>query len=161
MNSGELRVDRVLVRVLGLFAWVGLLGLMESGSLVQAEELTPAKRGYENLRTHAYLPPDLDDDVFNALWTVWSEPERGTAEAADPAERRNLTFSYYGLMSVPGEGGQPTTPLGYIVDPQGNWSMNCLACHGGKVAGKVIPGLPNSHTALQTLSEDIRAVKIQ
>ena len=160
MNSGELRVDRVLVRVLGLFAWVGLLGLMESGSLVQAEELTPAKRGYENLRTHAYLPPDLDDDVFNALWTVWSEPERGTAEAADPAERRNLTFSYYGLMSVPGEGGQPTTPLGYIVDPQGNWSMNCLACHGGKVAGKVIPGLPNSHTALQTLSEDIRRPRV-
>ena len=160
-NFGEFRADRVFVRVLVLFALIGLWGSMESGSLARAEELTPAARGYENLRTHAYLPPDLDDEVFNALWTVWSEPERGAAEGADPAERRKLTFSYYGLMSVPGEGGQPTTPLGYIVDPQGNWSMNCLACHGGKVAGKVIPGLPNSHTALQTLSEDIRAVKIQ
>jgi mono/diheme cytochrome c family protein len=38
--------------------------------------------------------------------------------------------------------------------------MNCFACHGGKVAGQVIPGLPNSHYALQTLTEEIRPTKL-
>ena len=37
--------------------------------------------------------------------------------------------------------------------------MNCLACHQGKVAGRVIPGLPNSLFDLESLTEDTRAVK--
>jgi mono/diheme cytochrome c family protein len=39
--------------------------------------------------------------------------------------------------------------------------MNCLACHGGKVAGKVVPGLPNSLYALQTLTDDVRTTKLR
>ncbi len=39
--------------------------------------------------------------------------------------------------------------------------MNCLACHQGKVAGRVIPGAPNSLYALETLTEDIRATKLR
>ncbi len=119
-----------------------------------------ATRGLEVLRTHQFLPPDFDNEVFVNLWTVWPEPDHATAESADANMRRQLTFSYYGLMQAPDDlnGSQPA--LGYATDDNGNWSMNCLACHGGKVAGKVIPGLPNSHTALQTLAEDVRAVKI-
>ena len=37
--------------------------------------------------------------------------------------------------------------------------MNCLACHQGQVAGRVIPGLPNSLFDLETLTEDVRATK--
>ena len=33
-------------------------------------------------------------------------------------------------------------------------SENCFACHGGQVEGKVIPGLPNSRYALQTLTDE-------
>src|SRR5690606_20395025 len=33
------------------------------------------------------------------------------------------------------------------------------SCHGGKVAGKVIPGLPNSHIALETLFQEIVEAK--
>lgn len=129
-------------------------------NLSSAEMVLSAARGYENLRTHAYLPPDLDDEVFSELWKVWTEPERSAAEAANPRDRRRLTFSYYGLIADPNDGDGTRSAIGYIVDQRGDWTMNCLACHGGKVAGRVIPGLPNSHTALQTLSDDIRAIKI-
>jgi hypothetical protein len=47
------------------------------------------------------------------------------------------------------------------VDGDGNWTMNCFACHGGQVGGEVIPGLPNSNYALQTLTEEIRATKLR
>ena len=126
-----------------------------------ADGLSPIQRGYANLRTHQYLPPDFDDDVFDSLWTVWPEPERQNAESADVRKRRELTFSYYGLIPDPDDFDGTKTALGYVADGQGNWVMNCLACHGGKVAGRIIPGLPNSHTALQTLSEDVRTVKIR
>lgn len=117
--------------------------------------------GYAILRTHAYLPPDFDEETFSALWTVWPEPERSHAEAATPQERRKLALSYYGLMRDPADvdGTQPA--LGYLSNGKSGWVMTCLACHGGKVEGKVIPGLPNSHYALQTLTEDVRLVKLQ
>ncbi len=131
-----------------------------------AEEQSPAARGYAALRTHQFLPPDFDEEVLTNLWTVWSEPERSAAENADAATRRQLTFSYYGLMPEaaavdPSSKPQKSKPLGYVVNELGLWTMNCLACHGGKVAGRVIPGLPNSHVALQTLTEDVRLVKLQ
>ncbi len=137
------------------------LGLSLAASTVLAETpTTSAIRGYENLRTHQYLPPDFDDGVFEALWTVWPEPDRSEAAKADAATRRKLIFSYYGLTPDPDDAAGNKPALGYIGDKSGNWVMNCLACHGGKVAGQVIPGLPNSHTALQTLTEDVRMIKI-
>ncbi|HET6422700.1 MAG TPA: cytochrome c [Planctomycetaceae bacterium] len=117
--------------------------------------------GYQILRTHAYLPPDFDDETFAALWTVWPEPDRSEAEAASPTERRRLMFSYYGLMRDPEDVDDNRPALGYVSSGKGDWVMSCLACHGGKVAGRVIPGLPNSHYALQTLTEDVRLVKLQ
>ena len=147
-------LSRRILSVAGMLLFVSMTPIF-AGDLT-----TPADRGYENLRSHPYLPPDFDDDVFNSLWTVWPEPDRTAGEKADPQTRRRLTFSYYGLIADP-ENRDGTRPaLGYVIDQKGNWSMNCLACHGGKVAGKVIPGLPNSHTALQTLSDDVRAIKL-
>jgi mono/diheme cytochrome c family protein len=138
-----------------------VVGLIFATDCFGGEVRTPsASRGYELLRTHQYLPPDFDDDVFAALWTTWPEPDRSEAEQADPATRRKLTFSYYGLISDPEDADGTKPALGYVADGKGNWVMNCLACHGGKVAGRVIPGLPNSHTALQTLTEDVRMMKL-
>ncbi len=127
---------------------------------LSAEHPTPAD-GYTILRTHRYLPPDFDREVFAELWTTWPEPERSTAEHASPAERRTLTFSYYGLMHAPDEKSDQDPPLGYIDDGANGWVMNCLACHGGQVLGQVIPGLPNSNLALQTLVEDVCKVKLR
>lgn len=117
--------------------------------------------GWEVLTTHPFLPADFDDDVFAELWTVWPEPERTEAERANAAQRRKLTFSYYGLVPWPGDDDCSKPALGYVSDSRGGWVMNCLACHGGKVAGLVVPGLPNSHFALQTLVEDVMRIKLR
>lgn len=128
-------------------------------SLLAAEP--SAARGWEVLRTHRFLPPDLDDAVFDELWTVWPEPERSEAAAADSETRRRLTMSYYGLIPATDPGPNEHPVLGYVRDERGGWVMNCLTCHGGQVAGRVIPGLPNSHLALQTLTEDVRLIKLR
>ena len=144
---------------------VGLVIAANSQAWCGAGERTVANSqaevGWNVLRTHRYLPADFDDDVFAELWTVWPEPDRTQAERADAATRRKLTFSYYGLMPTPGDVDFSKPALGYVPDGHGGWVMNCLACHGGKVAGRVIPGLPNSHFALQTLVEDVTRIKLR
>src|SRR5487761_207445 len=99
---------------------------------------TAAQRGYRWLLTKAYLPPDFDQQVFDELWKTWEEPLRSQAQRATPGERRKLSFSRYGLTEAPGEAAG--VALQYVADGQGGWVMNCFACHGGKVAGRVIPG---------------------
>lgn len=139
-----------------------VFGVLISASFCLAGDPSQqAMRGYERLRNHAYLPPDLDEEVFADLWTLWPEPDRSEAEKADRATRRKRMFSYYGLIQSPEDTDGTRPALGYVADAQGNWTMNCLACHGGKVAGQIIPGLPNSHTALQTLTEDVRLIKLK
>jgi mono/diheme cytochrome c family protein len=120
---------------------------------------TAAERGYRILRTRPFLPPDFDQRTFDVLWTVWPEPLRSKAKAATPTERRRMAFSRYGLIEPPDDGFSKRTAIGWIDVERGGWVMNCLACHAGKVAGKVIPGLPNTHFALQTLIEDVRVIK--
>jgi mono/diheme cytochrome c family protein len=146
---------RIFMFKLILLVFFGLVA-----TATAAEPQSAAARGYENLRTHQYLPPDFDEEIFAQLWTVWPEPERTRAENADAKERRRMTMSYYGLTPAPEDTDGTMPALGYVPDGKQGWVMNCLACHGGKVAGRIIPGLPNSHTALQTLTEDVRAVKL-
>jgi hypothetical protein len=71
-----------------------------------------------------------------------------------------MAFSRYGLTPRPNDPNRGK-PLQYVVSEDGQWTMNCFACHAGKVAGRVIPGLPNSHYALQTLTEEMRATKLE
>jgi hypothetical protein len=121
---------------------------------------TAAERGYRILRTRPFIPPDFDQAVFDNLWKSWPEPLRTQAEQASPGQRREMAFSRYGLIHAP-EGDDGRGPgLGYASDGNGGWVMSCLACHGGKVAGRVIPGLPNSHFALQTLTEEVCRTKL-
>lgn len=117
---------------------------------------TAAERGYHFLTQKVYLPADFTQEVFDLAWTQWPEPLRSEAEKATPEERRKMAFSRYGLTPRPDD---PTKPLQYVVE-NGVWTMNCFACHGGQVGGQVIPGLPNSRFALQTLTDDTRAVKL-
>lgn len=121
-----------------------------------AKELSPEK-GLEFLLTRNYVPANLDAEIFDNLWKSWEEPLRSQAEKASPEERRKMTLTRYGLDEAPGrEGG---APLQYS-DQNGKWATNCFICHGGKVAGKVIPGLPNSHVAMATLFQEIYKTKL-
>ena len=70
-----------------------------------------------------------------------------------------MTFSRYGLVVPPAGDPVGGEVLNYVETPAG-WVMNCFACHGGKVAGRTIPGLPNSHYGLETLTEEVRSVKL-
>ncbi len=151
------------------WSWGGIAFLLAAwcGLTVQAEDLapqslaseTPAERGYRWLTTKAYLPPDFDQQTFDEVWHAWEEPLRSQAEKATPDQRRRLALERYGLTARPGD--PSARPQQYVVDADGNWCMNCLACHQGKVAGRIIPGLPNSLYALETLTEEIRATKLR
>lgn len=117
-----------------------------------------ARRGYRFLTEKAYVPPALNEKWFAEVWRAWPEPLRSEAERATPAERRRMAFARYGLTPRPGD--DSGKPLQYVVDDRGNWSMNCFACHGGSVNGQVVPGLPNSQFALETLIDEIREAKL-
>ncbi len=115
------------------------------------------ERGRELLLSKAYLPADFDQEVFDALWTVWPESLRQQAKAASLSQRRLLAMERYGLQPHPND---PSRSMQYVVSADGSWSMSCLACHQGQVAGQVVPGLPNSNYALETLTHDVRLVKL-
>ncbi|HEX5102524.1 MAG TPA: cytochrome c [Pirellulaceae bacterium] len=139
-------------------AWLLATTTMAAG---EDASLTPAQRGYRLLTEKEYLPPDFDQETFEAAWQHWPESVRSQAEKATPAERRKMAFERYGLTARPDD---PTKPLQYVIDDDGNWTMNCFACHGGTVpdgkGGVVVwPGAPNSRFALQTLTEETRLAK--
>jgi mono/diheme cytochrome c family protein len=149
-------------RWLLLTAWgtLSIASLCASDALCAEEPYqADAARGYQLLTEKAYLPSDFDQETFDELWKVWEEPLRSQADAASPEERRQLAFARYGLWPRPND--PENRPLQYVVSKSGNWTMNCFACHGGQVAGKVVPGLPNTNYALETLTADVRLTKIR
>lgn len=144
-----------------------LAAAVAAGGLPPDAETSDASRGWRILRSKAFVPPDFDQETFDALWTTWPEPLRSEAANATPAERRKMALSRYGLIESPrDDAGDDASPdstgpgLGYVRNGDAGWSMTCLACHAGKVAGRVIPGLPNSHFGLATLVEDVRKAKL-
>ena len=142
-----------------VFLWLALVPNWADANIVPAGQATPADRGYRWLSTKAYLPPDFDQQVFDELWKTWEKPLRSQAEKATVEERRKMAFSRYGLTEAPGREGP--VALQYVDDRKGGWVMNCFACHGGKVAGRVIPGAPNSLYALETLTDEVRLTKLR
>ncbi|HVX12102.1 MAG TPA: cytochrome c [Pirellulales bacterium] len=143
-----------------VLVWLALsAGWADASSEIDRPSEGAAERGYRWLTTKTYLPPDFDQEVFDELWKTWEEPLRTQAEGATVAERRRMAFSRYGLTEAPGRAGP--VALQYVDDGKGGWVMNCFACHGGKVAGRVIPGAPNSLYALETLTDEVRATKLR
>jgi len=118
---------------------------------------TAAERGYRHLLETAYIPAHFDQETFDGLWMTWPDVQRKAAEAATPKARNAMLLRYYGLTSRPGD--DSGKPLQFVVSDEGQWAMNCFTCHGGHLAGQVIPGLPNTHIALQTLFDDVLKTK--
>lgn len=145
-----------------MLSTVATLSVLLSATSALAADHPPAglpaeQRGYWLLVNKAYVTPDFDQQTFDSTWKFWPEPLKSRAEKASPDERRKMAFSRYGLTPRPDD---PDKPLQYVVDESGVWTMNCFACHGGKVAEQHWPGLPNSLYALQTLTEETRAAKV-
>jgi len=123
-----------------------------------AEE-SSAQRGYRLLLEKPYVPAYFDQETFDDVWRTWPKPLRSRAEKASAAERRKMAFARYGLTLRPGD--ESGKPLQFVIDQHDNWVPNCFTCHGGMLLGRVIPGLPNSHYALQTLIQETRLTKIR
>lgn len=137
---------------------IGNLLVLSAASTFAAEAGDP-ERGLRLMLDKAYLPASFDQETFDELWKCWEEPLRSAAAEGSPEERRKMAFQRYGLVER--ENDPRGRPLQYVVDDSGNWTMNCLACHQGTVAGAVIPGAPNTHFALETLTEEVRATKLR
>lgn len=123
------------------------------GQTIESDTTAAAARGLKLLRSEPYGPADFQVELFDKLWEIWPEILKQKAAEASPAERRQMAYSRYGLVADPENPDGP--PLGAVDDGQGGWAMNCLACHQGKVAGRVIWGVGNSHFAFQTLTLDV------
>lgn len=117
-----------------------------------------AARGYELLLTKPFLAKEFSPRTFANLWKVWPKPLKEKAAAATADQRRRMAFTRYGFIPSPDRNRK--TALGFVVDDDGDRVMNCLVCHGGKVAGRVIPGLGNTHFAFQTLTQDLVRAQI-
>jgi len=152
-NVLQMLMSRALA-VFVLSACPFLAGMWYAGHV---DERANAQAGYRLLTEVALLPADFSQETFDQLWTVWPQPLRDRAEKADADERRRMAFERYGLTPRPGD--DSGKPLQYVVDDKGNWTMNCLSCHGGSVEGAAYPGAPNNRFGLQTLTEEIRRVK--
>lgn len=117
-----------------------------------------AATGYEAITTlmrdssarAAFTVADID-----RLWMIWEDDERAKAENATPAEKRRMTFERYGWVMRPGD-ETPSVPFGYTERADGGLVMNCFACHGGKVAGKTMPGVGNTHVDQTALFIDVQ-----
>ncbi|MEZ6014636.1 MAG: c-type cytochrome [Planctomycetota bacterium] len=110
-------------------------------------------RGLKLLYGKAYQGFGVTIDEFDRLWTVWPKDLRRAAEAADDAGRRALALERYGLPLDPERGS--ATPVAFAESAPGEWTLSCLACHGGDVRGQYVPGLGNSRFAFQTLVRDV------
>lgn len=148
----------MLKRFFTILIFVSLM-LSES----KGQQVADAARGLDFLLNKAYLPAAFDQESFDEVWKSWEEPLRSQAAESTPAQRRALAFERYGLIARKANPSQQPQlrPMQYVVDEAGNWTMNCLACHQGMVAGRMIPGAPNTQFALETLTHDIRAAKLR
>ncbi|HUG18956.1 MAG TPA: cytochrome c [Planctomycetaceae bacterium] len=145
-----------MLKWIGLFLFAFFCCLTSN---VTATEPGDPAEGWRILREFPFLVPDFDDEVLDQLWTVWPDERRNVAEQASPEERRRMTFELYGLQPLSADDQAFEKGLGYVRSSQGDWVMNCLGCHGGQVAGRVIPGLGNADFDMESLAEDVRAVK--
>jgi mono/diheme cytochrome c family protein len=150
-----------------LFALAAIGWFLVRGFPATAAELPDiepsATRGYRALVEKAYLPPDFDQETFEAAERHWPESLRQQAEGQAADQGRQIAFARYGLTPRPEDHSKP---LQYVVDRSGNWTMNCFACHGGEIPDgrggtRVWPGAPNSRFALQTLTEETRLAKLE
>src|SRR6188768_3953286 len=85
---------------------------------------SPADRGYSFLVDKPYLPPDFDQETFEAAAKHWPEVIRAQAAGVTLEQRRKIAWERYGLTPRSNESAKP---LQYVVDAAGNWTMNCLA----------------------------------
>ncbi|MBI2824983.1 MAG: cytochrome c [Planctomycetia bacterium] len=118
-----------------------------------AADASAAHRGYQLVRTKPYLPAEFPAAAVEGSWRMWPADLKAKAQRATLEQRRKMLLARYGLVPAPED--PDGMPMAFIPDARGDWSLTCLSCHGGKVAGRPIPGLGNSHFAFQTMTHEV------
>ncbi len=120
-------------------------------TLPALNDAQPAKAasGKSYLTQSSLAPPTLPVIGFRSLWTVWGEA--GGDDKTYWAKFRER----YGMHEAPFENGP--YPLGLRVI-EGNAMLDCMTCHGGRIAGQTIPGLANTEFQMQSLFDDLQAL---
>lgn len=136
---------------------------LETQVVDMLRNLSPAAaRGYRHLLERPYLPADFDQRIMAAII------EQGGLESplSDPpptpdgcSDSQWQFWQRYGLGRRPGE--EPSLPLQYVLHGEGQYSMNCFACHGGQVYGVSYPGAPNNRIDLEGLTDRVRRIRLR
>ncbi|WP_233215781.1 c-type cytochrome [Rhodopirellula bahusiensis] len=148
----------------------------EQTSEASTENVRAVEKGWEVLTRKPLLPSDFSQKVIEDIWRSWPDEARAEVENASPEDRLRSIYHRYGLserpeltvrddgiamFQMPKEQDVVGPPMQYVVDEDGDWTMNCLSCHGGSVYGVPTPGAPNNRYALQTLTEEVRGTKFR
>jgi hypothetical protein len=134
---------------------VFVLALVES-SLASAGDQTGAPASFERGREAVrkpFNPPFWSLRAYQSAWKQWGAVEK-------PADYDLAFRQRYGLFLAPyNNGGLPmgfTRTRGLLGLGQG-LGNDCLLCHAGSIAGKVVIGLGNSALDMQSLYEEMAA----
>lgn len=140
-----------------LFVLCALCALWPQGASAGQVAGDP-QRGFDILINTPMTQPVLTLDELDRIWTVWEPDARAKAEAASPEERHRMIFERYGFVER--DFDDSGLPLGYTLTKDGKaLETNCFSCHGGRVAGKTVPGAANVYQDLSTLNEDIALLR--
>ncbi|MEM1451159.1 MAG: cytochrome c [Planctomycetota bacterium] len=147
-------------------SWIGAALLAAAG--VGGDDAPAApERGLALLNHVALQGFGLDEEQFDALWTVWPEPLRSLAAAdgTSAADRRAMALDRYGLAMDPErtrpDGSPSNVPAAFAEGAPGRWTLSCLACHSSAIDGRFVHGLGNNRFAFQTLVSDLARLKTQ
>jgi mono/diheme cytochrome c family protein len=128
------------------------------------EEFSPeAARGYRHLLERPYLPADFNQSILEAIIEQGSLEGPLSDPPAPPAGCGDSPWQLwqrFGLGPRPGEESS-SVPLQYVLHGEGQYSMNCFACHGGQVYGVSYPGAPNNLIDLEGLTDRVRRIRLQ
>src|SRR5690606_30539288 len=103
------------------------------------------------LRDQTLASGGLPELVVRNLWVAW-----GTAPPASDAAYWSAFRDRYGMLEAPFDNGG--RPLG-VRSEGGAISLDCLACHAGRVAGKTFIGAPNTRIDLETFYDDLLTMR--
>jgi hypothetical protein len=94
------------------------------------------------------------ESAFQQVWKRWGLESR-------PADFDAQVRSRYGLMDAPYPNDGLPMGLRFTGAREGGErtiTQDCLFCHGGSIAGRVLIGLPNTLIAVQQFSDDMDAM---
>jgi hypothetical protein len=132
----------------------GLLGKSTSSRSVDPKK---AAIGHNYMANMSDGMPFFNAFVLRELPSVWDEKDKSQVETLSEDERVKKIYDYYGLEKSP---YNPDVPIGFNKNAQGNFVVNCAACHAGSVQGKVILGLGNTRLDEQLFFDDIAKTRM-